>query len=526
MSDTEAAAWISKIQHQPANWDGAVPYCGWREVPSLHIVLEKDVAIPPEVQEQMAQMAGSRVVRLDTGHLAQLSRTDEAQQSGASRNEGSNSTPMVTVPPREAVTMESNSGAAFARRLGLMLDPANAPEPQLFAWNVGTRQLPGIYPALPLIEAISHAEMQVLAQIYFDKKRWLRPSTLEPTTSPPRTLTQPPFNVDPDTRCRLVAYVQYINTWISYGLGRSPVQLHGAAPFSSAKSISEREDYNAEMPNLLPVSVSLAPHKPADPAQLMALLVAVLDSKRVQPPSILSQCNLALCILRRLRALGTHADVTAAATTDDIATPTPANPTSTTPDLTSTPSSPATLTSRAISLSHKALSCAWHLAHQISPWSHVATMPFQIVYTMLAVDTPAATACLREAMDALKEIRDLYDSDVLREAYRAAGILVLLQQRKKEGEGRALRGIVEAHLSVERVGPGSGEGEGGEGEETTSGTGDVLCAASQLGQQQDLQRVEMSGMYLGSSIAEMQDLGFDEGLAQLFGGGGLGFVVF
>ncbi|KAJ5150351.1 uncharacterized protein N7482_010809 [Penicillium canariense] len=80
MVDSEAMKWIAKLQCQPANWDGTTNYCGWREVPSVYIILKKDKGIPPEVQEQMAILAGSKVVHLDAGHMAQLTKmTDVAQ---------------------------------------------------------------------------------------------------------------------------------------------------------------------------------------------------------------------------------------------------------------------------------------------------------------------------------------------------------------------------------------------------------------------------------------------------------------
>lgn len=75
MPDSEAMKWIARLQCQPANWDGVTTCCGWREVPSLYIILENDKAILPDVQEQMAKLAGSRVVRLDAGHMAQLTKT-------------------------------------------------------------------------------------------------------------------------------------------------------------------------------------------------------------------------------------------------------------------------------------------------------------------------------------------------------------------------------------------------------------------------------------------------------------------
>jgi pimeloyl-ACP methyl ester carboxylesterase len=80
MSETEAIEAIAMLQIQPAGWDGAVNYCGWREVPSLYIVLDRDKAIIREVQEEMAKLANSKVVHLDAGHMAQLTRTSEVAQ--------------------------------------------------------------------------------------------------------------------------------------------------------------------------------------------------------------------------------------------------------------------------------------------------------------------------------------------------------------------------------------------------------------------------------------------------------------
>ncbi|KAL4911126.1 hypothetical protein BDW74DRAFT_184623 [Aspergillus multicolor] len=431
--------------------------------------------------------------------------------------------PVCTPASQDTAPMESNSGAAFVRRLGLTLDPANAPEPQIFAWNIGTRPLPGTYPALPPTETISQAEMQRLSQIFFDKvstvygfldretcnnaiqTRWHRPPTLEPydtvlcgiaaigylfserkpvaaelhlvetartalehnsmsmagvpsptlifgwtlrlmylrlagTPHPawmvscnllhmidaggfhldPKgdapALVRPPPNIDPDIRRRLVAYVQYVNTWISYDLGRSRVQLYGA-PYTSP-SPTDPGDYTAEMLDLLPLSEILAPHKPADPEQLATLLTKVLDSERTQAPYILSQCNLALCIFRRLRVLcgskATNSD-------NDIAP-------------------------RILTLCTKALASARDLLNSLSPWSHVANVPFQIVYTMLVIDTPDSTTILADAMQTLRLVVELYDTESLHDAYCAAGRLVYLQQRAKEKEVRRLKEIIEGHL--------------------------------------------------------------------------------
>ncbi|KAL4789624.1 hypothetical protein BDV19DRAFT_396897 [Aspergillus venezuelensis] len=484
---------------------------------------------------------------------------------------------------QDVAPMESNSGAAFVRRLGLTLDPTNAPEPQIFAWNVGTRQLPGTYCALPLIDVISQVEMQRLLQIFFEKvstvygfidreacneviqARWLRAPTLEPydtvlcgvaavgylfserqavaaelhlvetarmalehnsmfgvpsatlisgwtlrlmylrlagtphpawmvscsllhmidasgyhldpasTDCPRPALVRPPANVDPDIRRRLVAYVQYVNMWVSYDLGRSRVQLYGA-PYTSPNTTSPG-DYTAEMLDLLPHSELLAPHKPVDLEQLMTLLSTVLKSERTQAPYILSQCNLALCIFRRLRTLQTRTNTT---TTNNTGTDLP-------------------ITTRLLALCVKALSSARELLNALCPWSHVANVPFQIVYTMLVIDTPKSTVILSEAMKTLKLVRDTYDTEALREACRAVGLLVLLQQRKKEREARELKDIL-------------------------AGTG--LGFGLELSEQE---RPELS-VYFGDYMQELPGLGFgadfnDYGLTQLLGADGLALEV-
>lgn len=413
-------------------------------------------------------------------------------------------------------SIESNSGAAFVRELGLRIDPINAPEPQVFAWNIGLRQLPGSFSALPIVNIISQDEMVVLARIYFGKvnpyygfidrdtcfehlnSRWLRSSAFEPydvvlcgvaamgylfsqrkavaaeihliesarsaleqcslfgipsstvisgwtlrlsymrlTASPHAAwmascsllhlieasglhldpssrpvLIKPPQDVNDDIRRRLVGFVQYINTWTSFDLGRSRIILHGAS--YNVPAIREG-DYTAEMLNLLPLSESLDPHKSVDSNQLTAMLTTIMENNRTEQPSVLSQCNLILCIFRRLRAL--HSTVS------------------------------VDLMSRILTLITKSLACARDLADANCPWSHVANVPFQIVCMLLAVDSPESISLLGDAMQTLKHVTDVYNTDTMREAYRNAGLLVLLQQRRKDHDARHLSNVLDLHFA-------------------------------------------------------------------------------
>lgn len=67
------------MRHQPGKgWDSTITYCGWREIPSVYIAPEEDKLIPIDIQELVAGMASSKMVRVKgAGHMLQLSRTTE-----------------------------------------------------------------------------------------------------------------------------------------------------------------------------------------------------------------------------------------------------------------------------------------------------------------------------------------------------------------------------------------------------------------------------------------------------------------
>ncbi|PLB49679.1 putative C6 transcription factor [Aspergillus steynii IBT 23096] len=416
-----------------------------------------------------------------------------------------------------AQILESNSGAAFARQLALKFDPVNAPEPQIFAWNIGSRQSSDRVAALPIIDIISQHEMEALADVYFEKvdpyygfidrnscyehlnSRWSHPSPFEPydvvlcgvaamgylfsarkplnaehllvesarsslkrccafgihslatisgwtlrlsylrLTGTPHVawmsscsllhlmeaagfhigpsskplLIKPPQNIDHNIRRRLVGFALYINMWISFDLGRSRVILQGAC---YTPPISPEGDYTAEMLNLIPLSESLDPHKPVDSSQLKAMLSNILASQRSRPPSVLSQCNLVLTIFRRIRALNSNIC--------------------------------GDFMAQVLALITRALACARELALHNSPWSHVANVPFQIVCTLLAMDSPESLALLDDAMETLKNVTDAYNTDMMKEAYRTAGLLILLQQKRKDHDSKHLSNLLGAHFST------------------------------------------------------------------------------
>ncbi|PYI09953.1 putative C6 transcription factor [Aspergillus sclerotiicarbonarius CBS 121057] len=434
-------------------------------------------------------------------------------------------------------SLDANSGAAFARRLGLKVDPTNAPKMHLFAWNVGARHpLPPSMPppssstpkAVPIVDSISQDEMHSLVTIFFDKvdpcygfidrdhllrqvtRRWLpstsdsalpyspydailsgvaafgylfsrrqacatelqlaetarlildqtmlsdttpsvdivtawvlRVSYLRLTASPnaawmascslmhiieatglhlelpsDHAINQLPEPCDPETRRRLFGMARHLNVWISFELARSRVVLHGATSLPPTPRIPN----TAEIFTLLPMSESLDPNtKTTDSPDLESTLRNVLDHLHVLPQLILVQCNLMLCIYRRLRALNCIIS--------------------------------GDLLDRVLALSRKGLQAAREMVASNCPWHQIANVPFQVVCTSLAIDNRAALGMLGDAMRTLREVAAAYDTEVMREAYSTAYLLILLHQRRKEEDTKALMDVLKVNSggSVPRV---------------------------------------------------------------------------
>jgi hypothetical protein len=412
-------------------------------------------------------------------------------------------------------SIQSNSGSLFVQNLGLNVDPVSASDPRVFAWNIGLRQLPGSFMALPVVNIISVEEMSALAHTYFDKvapyygfidrvscfehiqSRWHQSSAFEPydvvlcgvaamgylfsqrkavaaelhliesaksaleqcpggeiplimlitgwalrvsylrLTASPHTawlascsllhlidasglhleppsrhaLLRPSLNIDDDIRRRLVSFALYINTWVSFDLARSRTILHGASYATPSTPIG---DFTAEMLDLLPLSESLDPYRPVDAVQLTTMLAKIIQNHRSRSPSVLSQCNVILCIFRRLRAVHSTLSITAM--------------------------------DQMLTLITRALACARELVDANCPWSHVANVPFQIICTLLAVDSPESLRLLDNAVQTLKYVTDVYDSEMMRDAYRTVEFLISLQQRRKNQDAGLLKSILGAHF--------------------------------------------------------------------------------
>ncbi|KAL4796705.1 bicyclomycin resistance protein [Aspergillus venezuelensis] len=423
--------------------------------------------------------------------------------------------PGGTAHPRTVVrSLSANSGAAFVRKMGLKVDPMNAPRLNLFGWNLGARHLPsGLSTAatgLPIVNIVSKDEMTQLANVYFSKvdpcygfidkeafferisTRWLSTgvgsiydsvlagvgalgllfsertakvtelllqecarSSLESYdafTAPSVDLitgwllrvvymrmTAPPYSAwlassnlmhlieaaglhheqtdgigipstkcDPDIRRRLIGVAVHQNMWSSYDLGLSRVSLEADL---SLPVTPRPGDFTAELLELLPVSASLDPEETHDESELQWSLGQVLDRTHTQPPSVMAQTNVVLCILRRLQLLNMN-------------------------------TSPA-IADRVLEQFRKALQSAHTMLADCSPWHHTANVPFHIITILLELDTCASLALLPSAMETLKLAASTYNTATMREAYTTARLLVFLYQQRRYHDAQLLGSVLE-----------------------------------------------------------------------------------
>ncbi|KAJ5462896.1 hypothetical protein N7475_007840 [Penicillium sp. IBT 31633x] len=238
---------------------------------------------------------------------------------------------------------------------------------------------------------------------------------------------------DPEIRRRLFGMARHLNTWISFDLGRSRVVLHGATALAPSSTFPSRKPPiqapprapRADLFHLLPLSESLDPagSSPQDLPELEIALTSVLDLLYSEPSLILVQCNLMLCIYRRLRALNPHGPLS------------------------------SNLVDRVLALAGRGLRAARGMVASCCPWHQVANVPFQVVCSLLAIDNQPALALLADAMRTLREIYAAYDTPSMREAYSTAYLLIALHQRRKEDDTRALAEVLRVNAAAAAPAP-------------------------------------------------------------------------
>lgn len=78
LQQEDALVWATKVCPEPTRgWETPITYMGWRDIPSHYIICERDKLVPSFLQEQLGKLAGSKFIRMDTGHFPQVSRPAE-----------------------------------------------------------------------------------------------------------------------------------------------------------------------------------------------------------------------------------------------------------------------------------------------------------------------------------------------------------------------------------------------------------------------------------------------------------------
>lgn len=81
LPQAERDYWIAKtIPHTQRVFTYETSHAAWRYIPSTAIILDRDLAIPPPIQEALATAAGARIEHLDAGHGVLLSDPDLISQ--------------------------------------------------------------------------------------------------------------------------------------------------------------------------------------------------------------------------------------------------------------------------------------------------------------------------------------------------------------------------------------------------------------------------------------------------------------
>lgn len=197
----------------------------------------------------------------------------------------------------------------------------------------------------------------------------------------------------------LVGVAQHVNIWLSYDLGRNRVVL--AHPYASPIPVRE-DEYTSELLGLLPYSEVLDPANKLSSESLLLTLVEVLDRNHTEPPSVLGQCNLVLCIYRRLHSTSQYLS--------------------------------DGLKDKFFRQMRKSIQAVHSAIAQGLPWHHVANIPFQILCILLYIDTAQSFAILGEAQSCVVAVNNAYQTEATREAATAAHTLVQLHRRRREAE--------------------------------------------------------------------------------------------
>jgi hypothetical protein len=135
---------------------------------------------------------------------------------------------------------------------------------------------------------------------------------------------------------------------------------------------------------------------------LLSAFQQVVTRSHSEPPSILAQCNLMLCLYRRLYSLKWAI--------------------------------PGDIIAKALGVMQTGLRAVRMCIANGSPWHHVANIPFQSTCALLAIDSKESFALLGDASSCLDAVTQAYPTNATRDAADAARALIYMHRRRRETE--------------------------------------------------------------------------------------------
>lgn len=216
---------------------------------------------------------------------------------------------------------------------------------------------------------------------------------------------------------RAFGVAQHLNVWTAYDLGLSRVSLE---PITVLPDSDSPSNYTDRLLALLPASLNLDPIQEQDDESLRSTLSVLASKRDTQPPLIMAQCNLLLCILRRLhsrRSLRKDNDSS---------------------------------TNSALHFLAKGLAAARQMIEGDHPWHHLANVPFQTLCILLAIDTQASLQLVGDAVQTLQSVARAYETVTLTEAYNTACLVLRLYHKRRSEDVRIISDVLTK--SMEPVG--------------------------------------------------------------------------
>ena len=173
----------------------------------------------------------------------------------------------------------------------------------------------------------------------------------------------------------------------------------------------------SELFELLPYCERLDPGKSVQPEELLKMLSEILERTHFEPPSILAQTNLMLCVYRRLYTAKT--------------------------------AFPKESLAKAVNLIRKGITAVHTAMAGHHPWHHVANVPFQCICTLLAIDTEQSFSLLADSMSCLETVSQVYGTKATNDAVDAAHFLIYIHQKRREADVKRQSELLKLYPSAQ-----------------------------------------------------------------------------